>query len=167
MLYMADDRQPMKIYRLAHIMGEISFGIYPLKGITKDAQSENSRRLTTKVRELWSELPLSLGVIHPDGLSPYFRLRSLELRIFCNHAIVLANRPFLLGRSDTERPESEQVANMYKENAQQGVYAALTVLDIWESAAEERTVFGAYWMIHYAGFTAISALYLYIILSSR
>ncbi|KAH8809351.1 fungal-specific transcription factor domain-containing protein [Xylogone sp. PMI_703] len=158
---------PYFMYKLAQIMGEISFGIYPLKGVAKDAQSENAKRLTTKIMELWEELPLSLGAIHPDSLSTGLRLRTIELRISSNHAIVLANRPFLLGRSDAERLGSGQISNIYNDNTQRSVYAARTVVDLWGMVAEETSVFGTYWVMHHAVFSAVSVIYLYIILNSR
>jgi hypothetical protein len=155
------------LYRLAQIMGEISFGIYPLKGIARDAQSENSKRLTAKLMELWNELPPSLSVVHPDSLSPGLRRRTIKLRISYNHAIVLANRPYLLGRTDADVPGSDEVASSYAEQAQKAAHAARTVVNLWAKFAEDCNVFGAFWILHHAVFSAVSVLYLYIILSSR
>jgi hypothetical protein len=150
-------------------MGEISFGIYPLKGTTREAQFENSKLFTAKLRELWKELPPSLGIVHPDSLSPILRRRTIELRVSCNHAIVLANRPYLLGRSDadTRGLGSDEMAGQYAEQGQKAVHAARTVANLWAKVAEEHNVFGAFWIIHHAVFSAVSVLYLYIILSIR
>jgi hypothetical protein len=148
-------------------MGEISFDIYPLKGIAREPQVDNSRRLTAKLMDFWKELPPSLGEVHPDSLSPSLRRRTIELRISCNHAIVLANRPFLLGKTDADDQGLDDAIHSYDDKVQRAVHAACTVVNLWDKGAEEGSVFGAFWIIHHAVFSAVSVLYLYIIFNSR
>jgi hypothetical protein len=40
-------------------------------------------------------------------------------------------------------------------------------VNLWAKFAEDCNVFGAFWILHHAVFSAVSVLYLYIILSSR
>ncbi|OAL30010.1 hypothetical protein AYO22_01916 [Fonsecaea multimorphosa] len=158
---------PYFTHRLAQIMGEISFDIYPLKGIAREPQAENSARLTAKLMDFWRGLPPSLGEVHPDSLSPSLRRRTIELRISCNHAIVLANRPFLLGKSDADDQGLDDVTHSHDDKVERAVRAACTVVNLWDKGTEEGSVFGAFWIIHHAVFSAVSVLYLYIIFNSR
>lgn len=128
-------------------------------------QVENSARLTRKLLELWDNLPPSLGLVHPNSLSDSLRRRAIELRIAFNYAIILANRPFLLRRYDIEHQGTDGGTNAFGERARTGVHAARTVITLWDSIAKERSVFGAFWITHHAVFSAISVLYVYIILS--
>ncbi|KAG7113775.1 Xylanolytic transcriptional activator xlnR like protein [Verticillium longisporum] len=90
--------------QIAQIISKISREVYSIKPISEEERISAAHRLSKEVHEWKESLPPYLGSIHPSMLVPSFRRKSIVLKLGYSHAIMHANRLFLLA---TVYPESE------------------------------------------------------------
>ncbi|EGY20130.1 fungal specific transcription factor domain-containing protein [Verticillium dahliae VdLs.17] len=121
--------------KIAQIISKISREVYSIKPISEEERISAAHRLSKEVHEWKESLPPYLGSIHPSMLVPSFRRKSIVLKLGYSHAIMHANRLFLLA---TVYPESEtQIAEC--------LGAARSVFETVDGLAAEGPIFHAFW----------------------
>jgi len=135
--------------RIAQIIGDITREVYTVKPISEQKRVSAAHRLCEKLHTWKASLPPLLGAVRPSSLIPSFRRQCIVLRIAYSHAIMHANRFFLLGK--LSRKSEVQVAEC--------VMAAKTVLEIVDSLARDSPIFHAFWWTHYVAFCALVVTY--------
>lgn len=98
-------------------------------------------------------LPPYLGTIRPSTLVPSFRRQATALRLAYSHAIIHANRPFLLGHMSNGPGDST------KDSVYDCIAAAKVILETVDGMAGEGTLFHAFWWTPYVTFTALAVVY--------
>lgn len=105
----------------------------------------------------WREaLPPHLGTIRPLSLVPSFRRQAMALKLAYAHALMHANRPFLLGGAD-QSPSSEQL----EESTTVCINAAKMALETVDSIVGDGTLFHAFWWMPYVTFCALAVVYVW------
>ncbi|KAI9726710.1 MAG: hypothetical protein M1834_008645 [Cirrosporium novae-zelandiae] len=158
--------------RLSRILGEISRQVYSIRPIPECARLEIAERLTHELKEWRASLPPLLSSIRPSSLIRPFRRQNTVLKLLYAHAIIHANRPFLLSKcSDGINFSSNvEIDRKIEEHIRTCVEAAKTVVDTVNHLAElfnQTQLFEAFWFTHYAAFCAVVVLYVYIIQQYR
>ena len=108
------------------------------------------------LRELhnWREsLPPYLGTIRPSTLVPAFRRQATALRLAYSHAIIHANRPFLLGHLSNGSGDST------RSSVAECISAAKVILETVDGMADEGTLVHAFWWTPYVTFCALAVVY--------
>jgi hypothetical protein len=134
--------------RIAQIIGKITREVYTIRPISEQARVSAAHRLCEKLHSWKASLPPHLGAVRPSSLIPSFRRQCIVLRIAYSHAVMHANRFFLLG--NLSRHE-KQVAEC--------ITAAKTVLEIVDGLARDSPIFHAFWWTHYVAFCALVVTY--------
>jgi hypothetical protein len=134
--------------RIAQIIGQITREVYTIRPISEQQRVSAAHELCEKLHRWQASLPPHLGAVRPSSLIPSFRRQCIVLRIAYSHAIMHANRFFLLGNLCHNEP---QVAEC--------VMAAKTVLEIVDGLARDSPIFHAFWWTHYVAFCALVVTY--------
>lgn len=155
----------MTSYRLARIIGSISRDVYTIKSIPQGERLAAARRAGQVLHD-WREcLPPHLGTIKPSSLIPGFRRQSTALRLAYSHAIIHANRPFLLGNGgaleNENENENEAAAIAAAESVSECIMAAKVILETVDGMADDGTLFHALWWTPYVTFCALAVVYVW------
>ncbi|KAM0327069.1 hypothetical protein ACHAQA_006194 [Verticillium albo-atrum] len=143
--------------KIAQIISKISREVYSIKPISEEERINAAHRLSKEIHDWKQSLPPYLGSIRPAMLVPSFRRKSIVLRLGYNHAIMHANRLFLLA---TVYPESEtQIAECLE--------AARNVFETVDFLAAEGPIFHAFWWTQYVTFCALVVSYVWDIQLKR
>jgi hypothetical protein len=116
-----------------------------------------AHRLGRELHEWRESLPPHLGTIKPSSLVPSLRRQAIALRLAYSHAIMHANRPFLLGIESNSQVERAALNASIAEC----IASAKTVLETIDSMTADGTIFHALWWSHYVSFCAISIAYVW------
>ncbi|KAM5350739.1 hypothetical protein ACJ41O_007244 [Fusarium nematophilum] len=143
--------------KIAQIIGSISREVYSLRDISKDERLAAATKLIRRVNEWHASLPLHLGSIRPSMLIPSYRRQATVLKLAHSHAIMHANRLFLLGNS-SDASEKQVI---------ECIGAAKTVLETVDRLADEGPLFHAFWWTHYLTFCALVVTYVWEIQQRR
>ncbi|KAL2136921.1 hypothetical protein VTI74DRAFT_82 [Chaetomium olivicolor] len=135
--------------KIAQIIGKITREVYTIRPISEQERVAAAHRLCERLHSWKASLPPHLGAVRPSSLIPSFRRQCIVLRIAYSHAIMHANRFFLLG--NFSRSSELQVAEC--------VMAAKTVLEIVDGLARDSPIFHAFWWTHYVTFCALVVTY--------
>ncbi|KAF2253741.1 hypothetical protein BU26DRAFT_393568, partial [Trematosphaeria pertusa] len=150
--------------KLAQIAEKISREVYSTKAVPDDERIAASHRLGSELQQWKASLPAFLGVINPSSLIPSLRRQATALRLSYCHAVMLAHRPFLLKRWTRDRHEIRQMA---RENTNECVAAAQSVLESVDRMAHEGRLFHAFWWTHYVCFCALVVVYVWAVQKSN
>lgn len=105
----------------------------------------------------WREaLPPHLGTIRPLSLVPSFRRQAMALKLAYAHALMHANRPFLLGGAD-----QTQSSDQLEESTSVCINAAKMALETVDSIVGDGTLFHAFWWMPYVTFCALAVVYVW------
>lgn len=137
--------------RIAQIIGSISREVYTLRNISQDERVKAATKLIQRVHEWHASLPVHLGSIRPFMLIPRYRRQATVLKLAYSHAIMHANRLFLLGNSSTT----------YESQVNECMEAAKSVLETVDRLAKEGPIFHAFWWTHYVTFCALVVTYVW------
>ncbi|KAF5008053.1 hypothetical protein FDECE_5635 [Fusarium decemcellulare] len=143
--------------KIAQIIGSISREIYTLRDISETERLAATNKLMQRVREWHANLPLHLGSIHPSMLIPSYRRQATVLKLAHSHAIMHANRLFLLGNP----------SEAYESQIEDCIRAAKAVLETVDQLSQEGTIFHAFWWTHYVTFCALVVAYMWEIQQRR
>ncbi|KAI6762490.1 hypothetical protein HG530_008470 [Fusarium avenaceum] len=113
------------------------------------AKCTAANTLLRNVHEWHASLPVHLGSIRPSMLIPSYRRQATVLKLAHSHAIMHANRLFLLGSSSSG----------YESQINECIDAAKTVLQSVDHIAQEGPIFHAFWWTHYVTFCALMVTY--------
>ncbi len=136
--------------RIAQIIGKITREVYSIRLVSEQERVSAAHRLCEALHSWKASLPPHLGAVRPSTLIPSFRRQCIVLRIAYSHAIMHANRFFLLGNFSSRSSEM-QVAECIR--------AAKTVLEIVDGLARDSPIFHAFWWTHYVAFCALVVTY--------
>ena len=139
--------------RLSQIIGTTSRDVYAIKHIPKQERVAAAHRATRDLHEWRRSLPPYLGPIRPSTLVPSFRRQATALRLAYSHAIIHANRPFLLGHM------SDGAGASAAESVRECISAARVILETVDGMAGEGTLFHAFWWTPYVTFCALAVVY--------
>ncbi|WZH45840.1 fungal-specific transcription factor domain-containing protein [Fusarium acuminatum] len=113
------------------------------------AKCTGANTLLRNVHEWHASLPVHLGSVRPSMLIPSYRRQATVLKLAHSHAIMHANRLFLLGSSSSG----------YENQINECIDAAKTVLQSVDHIAQEGPIFHAFWWTHYVTFCALMVTY--------
>ncbi|SPO06448.1 related to C6 transcription factor [Cephalotrichum gorgonifer] len=143
--------------KVAQIIGQVSKEVYSITPTSEQDRAAAAHRLVAKLHDWRSTLPPHLGSIHPSSLIPSLRRQSTVLRMAYSHAVMHANRLFLLGNlSASSEP---QIASC--------IGAARVVFETVDGLAREGPLFHAFWWTHYVTFCALLVTYVWEIQQKR
>ncbi|KAH8174692.1 fungal specific transcription factor domain-containing protein [Sarocladium implicatum] len=143
--------------KIARIVGAISREVYSIQSITEMDRCVAANRLSRQLQEWRANLPPHLGTIRPSMLIRSFRRQSQVLQLAYCHAVMHANRLFLLGNSS---PDSQA-------QAMECVEAAQTVLESVDRMANDGPWIQAFWWTQYVAFHALVITYVWDIQRRR
>lgn len=104
----------------------------------------------------WREaLPPHLGTIRPLSLIPCFRRQAMALKLAYAHAIMHANRPFLLGG------DGGQQSAQLEDSVMDCINAAKMALETVDSIVGDGSLFHAFWWMPYVTFCALAVVYVW------
>ncbi|KAF7594758.1 hypothetical protein BBP40_008465 [Aspergillus hancockii] len=138
--------------KIAHIIGRISRQVYSGSGDRMEA----AHRLVHELHLWRTNLPLHLGTIKPSTLIPSFRRQATALHLAYTHALIHANRPFLLGDgvpSDGATDTKARIAEC--------ISAARSALELVNTMAKDTNLFHSFWWTHYVTFCALAVVYVW------
>ncbi|EFQ33801.1 fungal specific transcription factor domain-containing protein [Colletotrichum graminicola] len=135
--------------KIARIIGNTSREVYSIKPISERERVAAAHRLSEEIHDWRASLPPHLGSIRPSMLIPSFRRQATVLRLAYSHAIMHANRLFLLGNLSSG--SEAQVIEC--------IEAARTVLETVDGMAAEGPIFHAFWWTQYVTFCALLVTY--------
>ncbi|WYZ44912.1 hypothetical protein EsH8_VIII_000228 [Colletotrichum jinshuiense] len=143
--------------KIAQIIGNTSREVYSIKAISEQERVAAAHRLSEKIHEWRASLPPHLGSIRPSMLIPSFRRQATVLKLAYSHAIMHANRLFLLGNQSAG--SETQILEC--------IGAARTVLETVDGMAAEGPIFHAFWWTQYVTFCALLVTYVWDIQQKR
>ncbi|OLN81311.1 Activator of stress genes 5 [Colletotrichum chlorophyti] len=143
--------------KIAQIIGKTSREVYSIKAISEQERVAAAHRFSEEIHKWHASLPPHLGSIRPSMLIPSFRRQATVLKLAYSHAIMHANRLFLLGNlsSGSETQILECIG------------AARTVLETVDGMAAEGPIFHAFWWTQYVTFCALLVTYVWDIQQKR
>lgn len=106
-----------------------------------------------------------MGTVKPSTLIPRFRRQAIALKLAYSHAIMHANRPFLLGQRMSPSPgslpddEEGNDASAIRDSVAECIAAARVALETINGMASDGTLFNAFWWTSYVTFCALAVVY--------
>ncbi|OLN81068.1 Activator of stress genes protein 1 [Colletotrichum chlorophyti] len=151
--------------RLAQLIDGISREVYSIKAVPKHERLMAAHRYGRALHEWRESLPHHLGTVRPMSLVPSFRRQNTALKLAYCHAIMHANRPFLLG---TAAPRHEsQPSSALEDSVAECLNAAKAALETVDGMASDGTLFHAFWWTPYVTFCALAVVYVWEIQRGR
>ncbi|RYP21436.1 hypothetical protein DL765_002226 [Monosporascus sp. GIB2] len=150
--------------RLAQLIDRISRDVYSIKTRPRRERLESAHRLGRELHEWRQSLPPHLGSVKVMSLIPPFRRQAAALKLAYCHAVMHANRPFLL--EGTVATGSEESAPL-KDSIEECINAARVTLETVDAMAADDTVYHALWWTPYATFCALAVVYVWEIQVGR
>ncbi|CAM1506071.1 Fc.00g057120.m01.CDS01 [Cosmosporella sp. VM-42] len=141
---------------IARIVENISREVYSLEQMANDERLAAAQSFARQLHEWRKALPPHLGTVRPSSLIPCFNRQSTALKLAYCHAIMHANRPFLLDHAaELEQPAmSDCVAQCIS-----AAKMALQTVD--RMFTNETLLFHALWWTPYVTFCALAVVYVW------
>ncbi|KAL1882091.1 hypothetical protein VTK73DRAFT_2500 [Phialemonium thermophilum] len=148
--------------KLARIIGMISREVYAINHTATHERIDAAHSAIRQLHQWRDSLPSHLGTVRPSSLIPSFRRQAIALKLAYSHAIIHANRPFLLGHRtrSSGRAEEMETAAM-SDSVEECITAARAALEIVDSMASDGSVFHAFWWTSYVTFCALAVVYVW------
>ncbi|OJJ77787.1 hypothetical protein ASPBRDRAFT_191064 [Aspergillus brasiliensis CBS 101740] len=134
--------------KIAQIIGKVSREVYSISDLPNQDRLAAAQRLCHDLHEWWASLPPHLGTVRPSTLIPSFRRQAIAMRLAYFHALIHANRPFLLSEGAYE-------------NIAECINAAKDSLELLNRMAEDSTLFYSFWWTHYVMFCVLAVVYVW------
>lgn len=147
----------LTVGRIARIIGRISREVYAIGNIRIEDRVAAASRLVGELHEWRANLPPHLGTMKPYTLMPSFRRQSSALNLAYHHAVIHANRPFLLGEGSGPNSDTPEVKNRVTEC----ISAAKAILELVNNMANDTNLFHSFWWTHYVTFCALAVVYVW------
>uniref|UniRef100_A0A0B7KQW2 Zn(2)-C6 fungal-type domain-containing protein n=1 Tax=Bionectria ochroleuca TaxID=29856 RepID=A0A0B7KQW2_BIOOC len=141
--------------KIARIVDSISREVYSLKNVQKHERLAAAQKLVRTLHEWRDELPPHLGTVRPRSLIPSFRRQATALKLAYCHAVMHANRPFLLG--SPTRSNSQNLS----ESVTECITAARMALETVDSIVCDGALFHSLWWTPYVTFCALAVVYVW------
>ncbi|KAL7796149.1 fungal-specific transcription factor domain-containing protein [Trichoderma afarasin] len=143
--------------RIAKIIGAVSQEMYTAKHTSEIERIAAAKSLTQRIQDWHQSLPPHLGAVHPSILIPSYRRPALALGLAHSHAIMHANRLFLM----------RSPASAYITQVSDCIKAAKDVLESVDTMARGSPIFHAFWWTHYVTFCALVVTYVWVMQQHR
>lgn len=122
--------------------------MYSVSDLSNQDRLTAALRLGRELHEWRASLPPHLGTVKPSTLVPGFRRQAIALRLAYSHALIHANRPFLLSEAASE-------------NVTECILATKVSLELVNRMAGDSTLFHSFWWTHYVIFCALAVVYVW------
>ncbi|KAK8118186.1 uncharacterized protein PG998_006467, partial [Apiospora kogelbergensis] len=150
--------------RLARIIGAISSEVYSIKNVPREERLAAASRSRQELCSWRSCLPPHLSSVSPRSLIPSLRRQAIAMRLAYCHAVMHANRPFILGggggSSSGNYQNSSDTATaasaLEEESVAECIASAKTALKTVQSMAADSTLLHAFWWTPYVTFCALA-----------
>ncbi|KAK7931046.1 fungal-specific transcription factor domain-containing protein [Apiospora marii] len=153
--------------QLAEIIGTISSKVYSIKNLPREERLAAASRSGKELSAWRSRLPPHLSSVQPRSLIPSLRRQAIAMRLAHCHAVMHANRPFLLGgSSQSSSTPGASSAPLEGESVAECIAAAKTALRTVQSMAADSTLLHAFWWTPYVTFCALAVVYVWEIQQS-
>ncbi|KAJ0160201.1 Activator of stress [Colletotrichum tanaceti] len=150
--------------KLAQLIDGISREVYSIKHIPKHDRLMAAHRYGQALHQWRESLPHHLGTVRPMSLIPSFRRQNTALKLAYCHAIMHANRPFLLGTGASNRSNRRSALG---DSVDECINAAKIALETVDGMASDGTLFHAFWWTPYVTFCALAVVYVWEIQRGR
>lgn len=153
------------VNRLSRIISGICNDIYSIHPKSPEDLLTHAEQRTAELKGWKDGLPAFLEPtkVDPSILVPIFQRQSTVLTLAYAHALILANRQFLLSNFvDLTRPTSSADQRV-ELRIQECIEAALVVVNTVNNFVENGTLYRTFWFSQYISFCAIETLYVYAI----
>jgi len=150
---------------LSRIISGICNDIYSIHPKSLEERLAHAAHRTAELKAWKDSLPAFLepNKVDPSILVPIFRRQSTVLTLAYAHALILANRQFLLSNFiDLTRPAS-YTDDRVEFHIQECVEAALVAVNTVSNFVENGMLYRTFWFSQYISFCAIATLYVYAI----
>jgi hypothetical protein len=150
---------------LSRIISGICNDIYSIHPKPLEERLAHAGQRTAELKAWKDTLPAFLEPtkVDPSILVPIFRRQSTVLTLAYAHALILANRQFLLSNFvDLTRPASSTDERV-EFHIQECVEAALVAVNTVSTFVENGMLYRTFWFSQYISFCAIATLYVYAI----
>ncbi|TID00095.1 Activator of stress genes 1 [Colletotrichum higginsianum] len=150
--------------KLAQLIDGISREVYSIKHIPKHDRLMAAHRYGQALHQWRESLPHHLGTVRPMSLIPSFRRQNTALKLAYCHAIMHANRPFLLGTGASNKSGRRSALD---DSVDECINAAKAALETVDGMASDGTLFHAFWWTPYVTFCALAVVYVWEIQRGR
>lgn len=137
--------------RIARIIGTMTRRVYSLHDMSEHERATAAHELMLSVNKWNTKLPVHLGAIRPSMLSGAYQGEATVLKLAHSHAIMYANRIFLLG--DTMASHENEVSAC--------VAAAKMALEIAVARINSGGIVEVYWLAEFVTFCAVMVIYVW------
>ncbi|KAI9155581.1 Activator of stress protein [Paramyrothecium foliicola] len=142
--------------RIAQIIDSTSREVYSLKQTSSNNRFSAAQKFTQELHEWRAALPYHLGAVRPSSLIPSFSRQSTCLKLAYDHAIMHANRPFLL-----DQPKGVDAAAL-QQCVAECISAARDALETIDRMFPDKiAVFHSLWWTPYLTFCALAVVYVW------
>ena len=151
--------------RLSRIISGVCNDIYSIHPKSLEERLAHAENRTAELRAWKDSLPAFLEPtkVDPSILVPIFQRQSTVLTLAYAHALILANRQFLLNNFlDLTSPVSSTDERV-EFHIQECVEAALVAVNTVSDFVEKGMLYRTFWFSQYISFCAIATLYVYAI----
>ncbi|KAH6693577.1 fungal-specific transcription factor domain-containing protein [Plectosphaerella plurivora] len=148
--------------KVAQLIDRVSREVYSIKRIPHHERLAAAEKVGRALHEWKEALPYHLGTLRPMSLIPPFRRQAMALKLAYCHAIMHANRPFLLG---TTVQQASSVP--LQDSVNECINAARIALETVDAMSADGTLFHAFWWTPYVTFCALAVVYVWEIQQNR
>lgn len=155
----------INVSRLSRIISGICNDMYSIHPKSLEERLEHVGQRTAELKAWKDTLPAFLEPtkVDPSILVPIFQRQSTVLTLAYAHALILANRQFLLSNfADLTRPVSSTDGRV-EFHIQECIEAALVAVSTVSAFVEHGKLYRTFWFSQYVSFCAIATLYVYAI----
>jgi hypothetical protein len=155
----------INIYRLSRIISGICNDMYSIHPKSLEERLAYAGQRTAELKAWKDSLPAFLEPtkVDPSILVPIFQRQSTVLTLAYAHALILANRQFLLSNFiDLTRPAASADERV-EVHIEECVEAALVAVNTVSTFVENGMFYRTFWFSQYISFCAIATLYVYAI----
>lgn len=145
--------------KLAQLIERTTKEVYTLKPISTHERLAAAHRCGEALHSWRESLPPHLGAVRPLSLAPIFCRQATALTLAYCHAIMHANRPFLLG-ADSMPAERDGLTPL-DDSVVECLSAARTALETVDSMSRDSSLFYALWWTPYVTFCALAVVYVW------
>ncbi|KAH9890859.1 fungal-specific transcription factor domain-containing protein [Xylariomycetidae sp. FL2044] len=143
--------------QLSRIIGSVSRNVYTIQSISMQQRLSATQRAGQELKQWQSSLPPHLSSVHPSSLIPSLKRQAIALKLAYCHAIMHANRPFLLGHQG-QTPA-------FQDSIDECISSAKTTLRIVDTMARDAMIH-AFWWTPYVTFVSLAVIYVWEIQQS-
>ena len=150
---------------MSRIISGICNDIYSIHPKSQEDRLSHAEQRTAELKAWKDSLPAFLEPtkVDPSILVPIFQRQSTVLTLAYAHALILANRQFLLSNFIDLTCPTSPTDERVESHIQECVEAALVAVNTVSNFVENGMLYRTFWFSQYISFCAIATLYVYAI----